>query len=75
MIVNIIEDLKSDLGKFKKTYVSHVFREANPVFDWFANDAITKDLLMMWRNGDEFLAAVTELLQLDQIQGTNIIPI
>ena len=62
-----VEDIKSNLGKFKKTYVSHVFREANPIFYWFSNDAITNDSLMTWRNGDEFLAAMTKLLPLDQI--------
>ena len=62
MIANIIEDLKYDLGKFKKTYVSHVFREANPVADWFANDAVTKNSVMMGRNGDKFPTMATELL-------------
>ena len=64
-IANVIEDIKSNLDKFKRTYVSHVFREANPVADWFANDAITRNSVMTWRNGDEILVVATELLQLD----------
>lgn len=32
-IMNIIKELKSDLGKFSKTYISHVYREANSVVD------------------------------------------
>ena len=62
MISNTIENLKFDLGKFKKTYVSQVFREANLVADWFANDVVTRNSVMTWMNGDEFLAAATELL-------------
>ena len=62
MSANIIENLKFYLGKFKKTYVSHVFRDANLVADWFANDVVTRNSVMTWMNGDEFLAAATELL-------------
>lgn len=32
-IANIIKEVKSDLGKFSKTYISHVYREANLAAD------------------------------------------
>ena len=67
MIAKIIKDLKFDLGKFKKTFISHVFREANLIANWFANDAITRNLEMMWKIGDGLLAAVIELIRQDRI--------
>lgn len=74
MIANIIEDPRSDLGKFKRTFISHTYREANSVSDWFANDVVTRKLMMTWKNSDEILTAAIELLQQDKSQGTNITP-
>jgi ribonuclease HI len=67
MISNIIEDLRSNLGKFKRTFINHTYREANSVVDWFTNDVVTRNSVMTWKNGDEILAAVIELLRQDQI--------
>ena len=62
-VANVIKDLKSDLGKFKKTFISHIFREANSVANWFAKDAVTKNSKMMWKNDDGLPAAAIELIQ------------
>ena len=62
MISNIIKDLKSNLGKFKKTFVSHIFWEANLVANWFANNAVTRNSEMTWINGNRILVVVIELI-------------
>ena len=36
-IQNIIEETCANLGKFKKVYIGHVYKEASPVANWFAN--------------------------------------
>ena len=43
-IVNVVEQTKSNLGKFNKVHISHVYREANSTIDWFANEAIAKNM-------------------------------
>ena len=73
-IASIIEDLKSDLSKLKNFHVSHVYWEANPVADWFANEAVTRNTVMTWRSGNEISVVAIELIWKDQTQGTNIIP-
>ena len=70
-IESIIEDLKMDFRKFKNYHVSHVYREANVVADWFANAAVTCNSMMTWGNNNNFLAAAMELIRKEKIQGTN----
>ena len=70
-IESIIEDLKMDLRKFKNYHVSHVYREANVVADWFANAAVTCNSMMTWGNNNNFIAAAMELIRKEKIQGTN----
>lgn len=65
MIANVIKDLKSYLGKFKKTFFSHIFWEAKSVADKFANDVITRNLEMTWINDDEIPIAAIELIRQD----------
>ena len=62
MIANMIKDLKSDLRKFKKTYISHMFWEAKSVVDWFANDVVNKNLEMNWKICDGLLKMVIEFI-------------
>lgn len=61
-IANIIEDLKSDLEKFKKTYISHIYREENAMVDWFTNEAIKRNSAMNWNIRDIILASVMGFL-------------
>ena len=42
-IANIIDETRSILTKFEKVHVTHAFREANPVADWFANIGVGAD--------------------------------
>lgn len=62
MIGNVIEELGFDLGKFKRTFISHTYREANLISDWFTNDVVTRNSVMTWKNRDEILTVVIELL-------------
>jgi ribonuclease HI len=39
-ILNIIEETKENLKKFEKIHITHIFREANPMADWLANDGV-----------------------------------
>ena len=39
-IANIIAETRATLTKFEKVHVTHVYREANPVADWFANTGV-----------------------------------
>ena len=71
-IESIIEDLKLDLNKFKNYHVSHVYREANTVADWFANEAVACNSVMTWGSNNDFPVAATELIRKEKIHGTNI---
>lgn len=39
-ITNIIDETHATLTKFEKVHITHAFREANPVVDWFANTGV-----------------------------------
>ena len=67
IIVSIIEDLKSDLRKFKKYHVSHVYREANMAANWFANATVTNNSVMTWGSDIGFLTTATELIRKEKI--------
>lgn len=71
-IANIIEELRDDLGEFKKTHISHTYCEANMAVDWFANEAVKRNLVMTWHIRDVIRAATMDFLRQDQVQGTNI---
>ena len=66
-IQNIIEETHADLGKFKRVHIGHVYREENPMADWFTNEAMRRNMVMSWNNHDIFRMAVNEILHLDHI--------
>lgn len=68
-IANIIEDICLTLGYFYSIHISHKYREANSVADWFANDVVKRDMVMIWIFGENILAGVKSLIDLEKIQG------
>ena len=72
-IESIIEDLILDLRKFKNYHVSHVYREANMVADWFSNEAVACNSMMTWGRNNHLPTAANELIRKEKIHGTNII--
>ena len=72
-IANIIEEIIADLHRFKKFHVSHVYREANMVADWFANEVVACNSMMTWENNNHFPVVAIELIRKEKIHGTNII--
>lgn len=69
-IANTIEELKSKLSKFNKTYISHMYKEANLVVDYFANEVIANNVEMTWYVNNIFPIAINNLLLQDCIQGS-----
>ena len=67
-IANIIEETRSILEYFECVYVTHVYREANTMEDWFSNEAVRQDKLMTWNSGRNFLKEVKSLIELEKIQ-------
>ena len=53
------------MGNFKRVYISHVYREANSIIDWFTNEVVIKKMAMMWNSEDNFLVAVKDILNLE----------
>ena len=70
MIANLIDETRETLAKFNKIHVSHIFREANPVADRFANIGVGADHKMNWLLGLCLPADVKSLIDLDKIQGS-----
>ena len=66
-IANIVEEICNSLGKFYRVQVNHVYREANSVADWFANEVIKKEMKTMWYSGDNILVASKDLINLERI--------
>ena len=69
-IANLIDDTRETLAKFNRVHITHVFREANPVADWFTNKGVGADIKMTWQSGKSFPVDVTSLIELDNIQGS-----
>ena len=64
-IQKLIEETRADLGKFKKVHRGYVYKEVDPVADWFANEAMRRNMVMCWNYPDIFLAVVNEILLLE----------
>lgn len=71
-ISNIIEETCDTLAKFEKVHVTHAFREANPIADWFANKGVGFDKMMIWHIGKYILADAKSLIELDKIKGSTL---
>lgn len=69
-IANLINETHVTLAKFERVHVTHVFWEANPVADWFANNGVQFDQKMTWQPGKSFSMNVKSLIELDKIQGS-----
>ncbi len=69
MIVNIIAETCATLTKFDKVHVNHVYREANPVADWFANKGVNATNNLTWHAGKDFPAEAKLLIDQDKILG------
>ena len=48
LIENLIEETCETLAKFNRVHITHVFREANPVADWFTNKGVGSNQKMTW---------------------------
>ena len=68
-ITNIIEEICTKLGKFECIHVSHEYREANSVANWFTNEAVKKDMVMIWNTGGNILVVAKILINRERIQG------
>ena len=68
-ISNIIEGTRAILDKFEGVYVCHVFREANSVADWFANDGVRWNDLMIWKLGRKILEEANNIIDQEKILG------
>ena len=63
----MVEEIQTILGKFERVYINHVYREANLVVDWFANEVVNKDTEMIWYNGENILVAAKDLINSEKI--------
>lgn len=68
-IANLVEETRAILDKFESVYVTHVFREANPMVNWFANKGVRLDKLLTWFSRRNILVEAKSLIDLEIIQG------
>ena len=66
----MVEEIWTALEKFERVHVSHVYRKANFVADWFVNEAVNKDMAKMWYDGENILGVAKDLINLEWIQGS-----
>ena len=52
--------------------MSHVFREANFAADWFANDGVRQNDMMIWQLGRKLLEEVNNIIDQEKILGSMI---
>ena len=71
-IANIIEEIHAILDKFESVHVTHVFREVNPVADWFTNEVVRLDKLLTWHLGRNLGVEAKSLIELENIQGCTV---
>ena len=69
-ISNIIEGTHTIMDKFERVYVTHVFREVNFVADWFANEGVRWDELMIWKMGRKLHEEVKSIINQEKILGS-----
>lgn len=67
MIANIIEEIHTTIGKFDSIHVSHEYREANLVDNWFGKKVVKKEIIMIWNTGGDILEDVKSLIELEKI--------
>ena len=67
LIANLIEETCETLAKFDSVHTTHVFKEANPMEDWFANKGVGSDKLMTWHPRKNFPVDAKCLIDLDKI--------
>ena len=70
MIANLIDETHETLAKFNRIHVTHIFREANPVVDKFANIGVGTDHKLNWLPKICLPTNVKRLIDLDKIQGS-----
>ena len=46
-IANIVEEIYITLGKFESVHVSHEYKESNSVANWFTNEVVKKETMMI----------------------------
>ena len=67
LIANLVKETFAILAKFESVHVTHVFREANPMEDWFANKVVRSDKLLTWQSGRNILVEAKSLIELEKI--------
>lgn len=70
MIANIITETRVTLSKFESVHITHMYREANSVADWFANKGVVEAKNMTWHAGENFPTDAKSLMDYDKISGT-----
>ena len=68
-IANLIEETHDTLAKFDSVHVTYLFREENPVANWFANKGVGSNKLMTWKLGKNILVEAKSPIDLEKIQG------
>ena len=71
-ISNIIEGTHAIMDKFERVYVTHVYREANFMADWFANDGVRRNELMIWKMGRKLLEEANNIINQEKISRSMI---
>jgi ribonuclease HI len=69
-ISNIIEETRANLKKFEKAHITHIFREANPMADWLANDGVRKERKKTWLLGRDLPCEAKSIINHDKIMGS-----
>ncbi len=66
-IANIIDETRATLTKFEKVHVTHAFREANLVANWFTKKGVGADKEMIWHSKKDILMEAKSLIELEKI--------
>lgn len=68
-IKNWIEDAKVLLSKFNRIKITHAYREANAVADYFANEGVKMYKILTWHKRIDLHSDVQALMMLDAVNG------
>ena len=66
-IANIIEEILSTLRNFDSLHVNHEYREVNSMADWFTNEVVKQDKVMILNLGGNIPEEVKSLIELEKI--------
>ena len=60
------------MEKFERVYVTHMFREVNSMVDWFTNEGVRQNELMIWKMGRKLLEEANNIIDQEKILGSTI---